>query len=899
MKELLTLIYILFGISCLNAQQIWSEPERPAQDAVVSIFFDANQCECPLENQNLNLYAHTGLIIEGINYWDHVIGNWGQNNIQPMLENLGNGLYKLEIAPDIESFYQAQGKTIEQMAFVFRNSDGSQQTADLFIDVFQNDGLTILSPMNGSIHKKSEIIDFQVVSLQADSMEYSFNGSSFTRIQSNEIDFDFSFDQTGRQELTFRAYIGELVQEKTISILIADFSTRSPVPLTPIQNGVQMYDDSTALFVLQAPGKENVFLTGDFNNWEPKLQDQLFVDPTGEYFWILKSGLKRDLEYAYQYIIDGELFLADPYSEKVLDPFNDPYIDTETYPDLKAYPINQAQNIVSVFQMESSEFSWQNDEYDRPKEEELVIYELLIREFTYNHNYQSLIDTLDYLEDLGINAIELMPVNEFEGNSSWGYNTSFHFALDKYYGTPEDFKMFIDECHSRGIAVILDIVLNHVYSQNPMVQMYWNEQMSRPAANNPWFNEISPNQTFSFGYDFNHDMPRTQAYSKDVLSYWIEEYHIDGYRLDFTKGLTQTPGDGGGFDAGRIRLLKDYASHIWSVDSDAYVILEHFAPRSEEIELTDAGMMVWGNHNHNFAQIAMGYQSGSNFDYADYRERGMNQPLVIPYMESHDEERQMFKTQMWGNANGSYQTKEFATAIERSKMASLLYFTIPGPKMIWMFGEYGFDISIDDPCRICEKPVFWDEASNDLRTELRNHYRDLIHLRDSLDIFHTKDFAIDAGSAVKKVLLRKDDKRILAISNSDVVKVSEQVDFEETGEWFEYFSGHPLQLEDRQETLELAPGEYRLYSNFQISEINEPEPLSFSLFPNPGDGLIQIRNEADMTSYSIRNALGQVIESQEANLENEIDIRHYPSGVYFLELEFDQEETRTISYMKI
>ena len=362
MKELLTLIYILFGISCLNAQQIWSEPERPAQDAVVSIFFDANQCECPLENQNLNLYAHTGLIIEGINYWDHVIGNWGQNNIQPMLENLGNGLYKLEIAPDIESFYQAQGKTIEQMAFVFRNSDGSQQTADLFIDVFQNDGLTILSPMNGSIHKKSEIIDFQVVSLQADSMEYSFNGSSFTRIQSNEIDFDFSFDQTGRQELTFRAYIGELVQEKTISILIADFSTRSPVPLTPIQNGVQMYDDSTALFVLQAPGKENVFLTGDFNNWEPKLQDQLFVDPTGEYFWILKSGLKRDLEYAYQYIIDGELFLADPYSEKVLDPFNDPYIDTETYPDLKAYPINQAQNIVSVFQMESSEFSWQNAE---------------------------------------------------------------------------------------------------------------------------------------------------------------------------------------------------------------------------------------------------------------------------------------------------------------------------------------------------------------------------------------------------------------------------------------------------------------------------------------------------------------------------------------------------------
>ncbi|NOZ04318.1 MAG: hypothetical protein GXO92_06915 [FCB group bacterium] len=101
-----------------------------------------------------------------------------------------------------------------------------------------------------------------------------------------------------------------------------------------------------------------------------------------------------------------------------------------------------------------------------------MIYELLVRDFIDRHDYQTLIDTLDYLEKLGINAIELMPINEFEGNSSWGYNPSFYFAPDKYYGTRQDLKLFIDECHRRGIAVIMDIVLNHTYGQSPLVSGY-------------------------------------------------------------------------------------------------------------------------------------------------------------------------------------------------------------------------------------------------------------------------------------------------------------------------------------------------------------------------------------------------------------------------------------------
>jgi pullulanase/glycogen debranching enzyme len=204
------------------------------------------------------------------------------------------------------------------------------------------------------------------------------------------------------------------------------------------------------------------------------------------------------MEYAFQYLVDGEIRIADPYTDKILDPWNDNNIPSSTYPNLKDYPTNKTNHAVSVFQTDQSEFQWQNDDdFVQPEQKDLVIYELLIRDFIQNHDYQTLIDTLDYLEDLGINAIELMPINEFEGNSSWGYNPSFYFAPDKYYGTKNDLKSFIDECHRRGIAVIQDMVLNHSYRQSPFVRLYWDSINNRPAINNPWYNEKSPNNVYS------------------------------------------------------------------------------------------------------------------------------------------------------------------------------------------------------------------------------------------------------------------------------------------------------------------------------------------------------------------------------------------------------------------
>jgi len=179
-----------------------------------------------------------------------------------------------------------------------------------------------------------------------------------------------------------------------------------------------------------------------------------------------------------------------------------------------------------------------------------------------------------------------MPISEFEGNLSWGYNPNYYFAPDKYYGTKNALKHFIDECHSRGIAVIQDMVLNHSFGTSPMVMLYWDALNNRPAANNPWFNPIAKHD-FNVGYDFNHESEATKYLVNRVVKYWINEYHVDGYRFDLSKGFTQTNTLGnttawGHYDQSRINIWQRISDSIWSVKPNAYVILEHFADNDEE-----------------------------------------------------------------------------------------------------------------------------------------------------------------------------------------------------------------------------------------------------------------------------------------------------------------------------
>jgi len=528
-----------------------------------------------------------------------------------------------------------------------------------------------------------------------------------------------------------------------------------------------------------------------------------------------------------------------------------------TYPNLPPYPSGQTSGIVTLIQPGKVPYTWQVNDFQKPAKEDLVIYELMMRDFTAAKNYQTLIDTLDYLDRLGINAIELMPVSEFEGNQSWGYNVSFHMALDKYYGSIDKFKEFVDAAHARGIAVILDVVYNHAFSQSPLCQLYWDSGAFKPTPDNPWLNPDAKHP-FNVGYDFNHESDATKIFVKKVNKYWLEEMRIDGFRFDLSKGFTQI--DYGGnvgawsaYDASRIAILKDYANAMWASTPDAYVILEHFAANNEETELANYGMMLWGNITHEYNEASMGYNN--NLSGVDYQARGWSQPHLIAYMESHDEERLNYKNLNFGNSSGGYNITDLPTALKRLELASTFYFPVPGPKMIWQFGELGYDFSINrctngsinENCRLDPKPIRWDYFEDPDRKHLYDVTRALLHLKETYPVFQTDDYSLGLSNSFRKrINLHGSDMNVTIIGNFNVVNEDVQPFFQHPGTWYEYFTGDSIDVTGILDPIELTPGEYRLYTDVKIPNdivSNPSTPVRYAsksnfqleIAPNPTD----------------------------------------------------------------
>jgi len=580
------------------------------------------------------------------------------------------------------------------------------------------------------------------------------------------------------------------------------------------KDGVVFTNNGTsAMVTLYAPGKKSVSLIGEFNDWSATALPMKNT-PDGNYWWIQVNNLNANTEYAYQFYVDGNLKVADPYCEKILDPDNDKYISAATYPNLKAYPTGKTTGIVSVMQANQPVYTWKNTSFSRPAKDNLVIYELLVRDFTTDHNYASTLAKLDYLTGLGINAIELMPVNEFEGNLSWGYNPSFYFAPDKYYGTKTALQNFIDECHGRGIAVIMDIVLNHSFGQSPMVQLYFDG--SKPTANSPWFN-VDAKHPFNVGYDFNHESAATRKFSKDVMKFWMQQYKIDGFRFDLSKGFTQKQSTDDAqfrlYDASRIAIWKDYNGYMKSLDPNFYVILEHFAEESEEKVLADNGMMLWNNMNYNMNEATMGWLDNSNFQWGFYANHGFaKSENLVGYGESHDEERLNFKNITYGNASGNYVIKgNLATSLKREELVAAFLFSIPGPKMIWQFGELGYDINIDFNGRTGEKPIKWDYYGDSNRKALYDAYAKFIRLKKNNSIFNSTNSTYDLASGIKYIKLTEGTNTVVVVGNFDVVSQTANIDFGTTGAWVDAV-GAGINLSTSNYTRTLAPGEYHIFS---------------------------------------------------------------------------------------
>ncbi|MCZ4410638.1 alpha-amylase family glycosyl hydrolase [Cryomorphaceae bacterium 1068] len=602
-------------------------------------------------------------------------------------------------------------------------------------------------------------------------------------------------------------------------------------PPAGVTDGINYISDTSVILQLVAPFKDYVYVIGDFNDWER--QPEYFCKKTssGDRWWVQVDGLTPGEEYRFQYSIDDEdLRVADVYAKKILDPFNDQFIGDNRYPDLIDYPQGETTNIVSVLQTNQEQYEWQDDNFQRPPLDRLIIYELLVRDFTEEGTFQAVIDTLDYLDRLGVNAIELMPVNEFEGNESWGYNSSFFFAVDKYYGTEEDLKMLIDACHDRDIAVIIDVVLNHSFGQNPQVRMYSeNGAAGPPTVENPWFNTLA-RHPFSVGYDYNHDSPYTQEFVKRVLQYWIEEFHIDGYRFDLSKGFTQnnTLGDVGawnGYDQSRVDNWVRIRNDIHEVDDQVYLILEHLGDNPEETALANIGFMLWGSQHAPFKQAALGFPFGQDLSFASYQNRGWNFPNLVSYAESHDEERLMYENLENGNSfNPDHDPKDLETALARQEAIHAFNIPLLGPKMFWQFAELGYDFSInycndelnDPSCRTNNKPVRWDYYFEPARQRLYKVFAAINKLKTDYPAFGSSNFNYDVGGTGKRLIIQHESMDVVIIGNFDVVPVSIIPGFTQTGVWYDYFGGNAIFENNLSNSFKLQPGEYRIYTTVQL-----------------------------------------------------------------------------------
>jgi hypothetical protein len=847
-------IFSVFFLS-MTGQIIYTDPVIVTPDKPIKIYFNSAVGDASNEMKNFtgDVYAHTGVFIQGQTGWKYVIGDWNVNATQPKLTYLGNYLYRLNIPTDIKTFYSVpESEVITKICIVFRNALRNKQTRpDLFIDVFQAGiNATFMLPEKPSlVVEKEDLIPVKVAASMADSISlyinsvYKEGGESASLLTDTIVAGDYG-------EYWVKTVAWDLPKFAADSFF---FYVRKPLVTEELpagmEDGINYTSPTSATLVLHAPYKEYAFVTGDFTGWIAGEKGYMKRTPDAQRYWIEINGLEAGKEYRFQYLVDTVLYIADPYSEKVLDPWNDPYITSDTYPGLIQYPKDTASGMVSVLQTSQVPYNWQTTGFVPPEKKDLIIYELLIRDFIEAHDFKTLIDTLHYLDNLGINAIELMPVSEFEGNISWGYNPAFLFAPDKYYGPKNDMKAFVDSCHARGIAVIMDIVLNHSGGQSPFVQLYldhFGSDQTYMKIPNPWFNASSPNNTYKWGADFNHESTWTQKLVDRVNAYWLTEYNIDGFRFDFTKGFTNTVSDGSGYDASRIAILKRMADQIWTVKPDAYVILEHFAPNNEEIELANYGMMLWGNSNYSYTEAGMGYPS--DLSYSSWLGRGWSVPNLVSYMESHDEERMMYKNFTYGTATGSYSTKAPVTALKRMQLNALFFLGLPGPKMIWQFGELGYDVSIDFNGRT-------GDMTDPFRYQLYRFYKLLIEFRKTLPVFSTDDYTFALTTPLKRIQLNDASMKVNILGNFGIIPSSINPYFQQTGKWYEFFSGDSITVTNVNAQFSFEPGEYRLYTTKRIGpnklilgieeEQAQKNDKLVTVWPNPSPGefKIEINNE--------------------------------------------------------
>ena len=825
------------------------DPSYPDADKTCVIRFSPT-ASSPLAGYKGDLYAHLGIIAadDDRSDWSFVPFEWGVNNDKCKFTKVTENSWELAVSPSIREFFGSGETPVSLLAILVRSADGSLKSGD----------------------------------------------DQFCSVKDTKYQVE--------------AFTPDAVVAESLP--------------SGLKHGINCNADGTVSFVLYDKDKNGnhspyCYIVGDWNEWKRVPEGAMKRDEAAGCWWITLGGFNPDKEYRFQYRLGtkngSDIRVSDPYTEIVYDQWNDQYI-----PGMPAFP-EGAKALVSAFRINRPQYAWQVPDFKVEDKNDLVIYEMLFRDFTATKDIAGAMAELDYIERLGVNAIELMPIQEFDGNLSWGYNPNHYFALDKAYGTREQYKQFVDECHKRGMAVIVDVVYNHATGSHTWAKMYWDGAKGATAANNPWFNAVAKHP-FNVYHDFNHENDMVKEHVKASLAYLLEEYNVDGFRFDLSKGFTQkNSGENveawGRYDASRVAILKGYADHIWSVNPDAVVIFEHLSDWDEEKVLAEHGMQLWRNVNHEYRSAVAG-------GTGDFTNMYSTSPFggFVGYMESHDEERLCYgaaadassitwgviglgddwnndkkmskdgaffvvknvtvkdndrfkirKAGEWNDAfnygaandnfkltvgkgykmtNGSaskdmyvpaagtydiYFSLEtetiwlmnagerpadpevevgesedsFEVAMRRAGTSAAFFLTVPGPKMIWQFGEIGYDYSIEYNGRTGEKPVVTEAyMAEPARKALYDTYAGLLKFRSENPRFFDSDakFEWTPKASVKTITCSADGKTFHVVGNFNT---SSKTCTLPSGTWKDWFTGETLTGE-----VNLKGGEFKLMTDF-------------------------------------------------------------------------------------
>ncbi|AFY45576.1 alpha-amylase family glycosyl hydrolase [Nostoc sp. PCC 7107] len=543
-------------------------------------------------------------------------------------------------------------------------------------------------------------------------------------------------------------------------------------------------------FTLFAPYNKGAALIASFSDWQEISMKK------GEDGYFRTTVELEDGVYQYKFRVQSKswFFEADQWVE-VTDPYATD-IDELGSKDNSVIRIKDGKKIVDTY-------VWHHDDKSLPADHELVIYELHVGDFSGGEDdpyargkYKHVIEKLDYLCELGINAIELLPVKEYPGDHSWGYNPRYFFATESSYGSTEGLKQLIDECHNRGIRVIMDGIYNHSESSSPLTQIdhdYWYHHAPRDPDNS-W----GPEFNYEL-YDENLETYPARKFIGDTVRFWVQEYHIDGIRYDAA------------------RQIANYDFMHWIVQEAKktagakpfYNVAEHI-PETTSITNIDGPMD--GCWHDSFMHTVTAHICGDRFDLENLkdvidpkRQGFMGATNVVNYLTNHDHNRVIVEL---GNRNIFDEE-----AFRRIKLGVAILMTAVGVPLVWMgqeFGEY-------KPKTPESSKIDWTLLGNDLNRSLFDYYKGLIHLRKNSHALYTEniDFIHENPEAKVVAYSRWNDEgsRVVVVANfsENFLGGYHVPNFPCGGTWHEWTANYDVEAGDDGIITDLGPYEAKVF----------------------------------------------------------------------------------------